>query len=50
MKLSLGGRKGWGRCYEIWFYLSLSYSNLIGKKFNKFPEVASVFPVTVIAE
>jgi len=30
------GKKGevGGRCFEIWFYFLLSYSDLIGDKFN----------------
>ena len=35
VKLSLGRREGWGEgVFKIWFYFSLSYSNLIGDKLN----------------
>jgi len=32
VKLSPGRRRGGGRCLKIWFYFSLSYSDLIGDK------------------
>ena len=51
-KLSLGRREGWGEgVFKIWFYFSLSYSDLTGNKLNYFfPQVESVLPVTVISE
>lgn len=36
--------------FRIWFYFSLPCSDLIGDKFNLFPQVPSVLPVTVIGE
>ena len=32
--------------FKIWFYFSLSCSDLIGNKLNQFPQVKSVLPVT----
>ena len=35
VKLSLGRREGWGEgVFKIWFYFSLSYSDLTGNKLN----------------
>ena len=35
VKLSPGRREGWGgRCFKIWFYFLLSYSDLIGYELN----------------
>jgi len=47
------GKKGGvgGRCFKIWFYFSLSYSDLIGDKLNFFsPQVQSVLSVMVTGE
>ena len=44
------GRDGGEDVFRIWFYFSLSYSDLIGKKLNRFPWVESVLPMTVIGE
>jgi len=45
------GKKGGvgGGCFEIYFYFSLSYSDLSGDKLFS-PQVQSVLPVTVIGE
>ena len=44
------GRVG-GRCLKIYIDFSLSYSDLIGDKYNFFPlEVQLVLPVTVVGE
>lgn len=48
VKWSLGKRGE--RWFMIWFYFSLSHSDLIGNKFNQFPRVKSTLPVTVIDE
>lgn len=32
-----------GRCFKIWFYFSLPYTDLIGKKFD-FPKVSLFCP------
>jgi len=51
VKLSLGRREEWGDgVFKIWFYFSLSYSDLAGNKLNQFPEVGSVWSGTVIGE
>jgi len=39
-----------GRCFKIWFYFSLFYSDLIGNKLNNFPQMEPVLPVMVIGE
>jgi len=47
------GKKGMvgGRCFKIWIYFSLSYSDLSGDKLTFFsPQVQSVLSVTVIGE
>jgi len=40
------------RCFKIWFYFSLSYSDLIGDELNSLfsPQVQSVLSVTVTGE
>jgi len=37
-------KKGWveGRCFKIWFYFPLTYSDLTGDKLSKFPQAESV--------
>lgn len=48
VKWSLGKRGE--RLFMIWFYFSLSHSDLIGNKFYQFPRVKSALPVTVMCE
>ncbi|XP_032535593.1 uncharacterized protein LOC116782749 [Chiroxiphia lanceolata] len=47
VKLSQGRREHF---FKIWFYFSLPYSDLTGKKLNLFPQVESVLPMTVFDE
>ena len=42
VKLSPGRREGGGRCFKIWFYFSLSYSDLIGDELNFLFSLSSV--------
>jgi len=52
VKLSPGKREGWGveDEFKIWFYFSLSYSDLIGDKLNFPPPVNSILSVMVTGE
>jgi len=43
VKLSSGRREGWGgRCFKIWIYFSLCYSDLIGDELNSLFSPSSV--------
>jgi len=50
-EVELGKKGGLGRrCFKVLSYFSLTYSDLIGNKLNAFPQIESVFSMTVIAE
>jgi len=50
VKLSLRRREGWGEgLCKIWFYFSLSYSDVVGNK-SIFHQVESALPVMVIGK
>jgi len=38
------------RCFTIWFYFPLPYSDLIGNKLNYFPQAESILPMTITGE
>ena len=49
--MSPGRTEGWGEgVFKIWFYFSLSYSDLIGNKLNYFTQLESFLPMTVTGE
>lgn len=46
------GKKGevGRRCFQMWVYFSISYSDLIGSKLTSFPWIYSVLPVMIVGE